>query len=500
MPLCPASHHSRTNHPTLFRRHSPICYRICPQIPHTQHMSKILARTAHRIRHHLSYHVSHKRLKLGSFIASLLCCLSAGSILLFLLFSFSLHNLGLTYLQINSIASVSAIGMYLCLPVLGYLADTHGPPLLSLILIAGFVPSYYYNAYLVRKAQEFTESPISVTALWITFLLIGLSTSSLYFLSLLTCAKIYPQRKGLAISLPVACYGLLSLIGSQVLQMEYFQTNHRLDLYRVFCFFGTFYLTIGSVNFVAALLELMESDVLFSDREPLLHAHHNPDECSDDESLHPVRSTLSQNQRRRFRSFLTDTSAWILLVSFVLNIGPLESFQNNLGSIVANSGEKLGLTAMVSVLAAFSTVSRIVAGGVCDWLQQKSGLGARGSMVVLPCTILVAGIGQFLVNFAGLETAIAVSGAGYGGLFTVYPTIIASIWGIDMLGTIWGTFMVGPAVGLVAFSLLYGREADSFCPQTGCLKRYFTITSLSMAVSFLLVMVVIRRMVAKRDG
>lgn len=453
-------------------------------------MAKLVARTAHRIRHYLSYHVSHQNLKLGSFIASLLCCLSAGSILLFLLFSFSLHSLGLTYLQINSIASVSAVGMYLCLPILGYLADLYGLPLLSLILIVGFVPSYYYNAYLVRSS---TDGTISVALLSFLFLLIGLATSALYFLSLLTCAKIYPQHKGLAISLPVTCYGLLSLMGSQVLKAGYFRENGKLDLYRVFTFFGTFYLVMGIINFLASLIELMESDILFSDQEPLLHAHHNPDECTDDESLRPVRSTLSQRQRQRFASFLRDPAAWLLLVSFILTIGPLESFQNNLGSIVDNISPDLSLTTMVSILAAFSTVSRLIAGGLCDWLQPKDGESGSGALMVLPITMVIAGLGQYLVNTAGLEVATGISGAGYGGLFTVYPTIIATIWGIDMLGTIWGSFMIGPAIGLVVFLLLYGHEADNYCPISGCLQRYFGITTASVVVALLLVGIMIKR-------
>ncbi|RLV83802.1 putative transporter MCH1 [Meyerozyma sp. JA9] len=455
-------------------------------------MAKLIARTAHRIRHYLSYHVSHRRLKVGSFVASLLCCLSAGSILLFSLFSYSLHSLGLSYLEINSIASVSAVGMYLCLPVLGYLADTHGPPLLSLISIFCFVPSYYYNAYLVQASASSSQR-ISVAALSMTFLLIGLATSALYFSSLLTCAKIFPNRKGLAISLPVTCYGLSSLIGSQVLQMGYFRPQNHLDLYRVFCFFGTFYLAMGLVNFLAASLESMESDVIFSDHEPLLHAHHDPEDCTDNESLRPVPSTLSQNQRRRFGAFLADPRAWLLLVSFVLAIGPLESFQNNLGSIVENSSKSQNLTTMVSILAACSTVSRLVAGGLCDWLHPANHESAGGALVVLPLTIIVAGLGQFLVNFANLKVATGVSGAGYGGLFTVYPTIIASIWGIDMLGTIWGSFMVGPAVGSVMFSLLYGHEADGYCPQRGCLRRYFGITTASMVLSLVLVAVMMVR-------
>ena len=164
-------------------------------------------RISHSIKHYLSFHVSIANLKKISFFISLFSCLTSGSIMLFSLFSSSLHELyGINYLHINFIASLSAIGMYLCLPVLGYLADCYGPSLLSLILIWFFVPSYFVNSQVIKSLEYNNVMKIHLYAFGICFFFIGLATSSLYFLSLLTCAKIYPEHKGLAISLPVTCY------------------------------------------------------------------------------------------------------------------------------------------------------------------------------------------------------------------------------------------------------------------------------------------------------
>ena len=92
----------------------------------------------------------------------------AGSILLFTLYTSSFHEvLGLSYLQINMISSLSALGMYFCLPVLGYLADSYGPALLSLFLIWFFCPSYFVNSYLVS-----TQSG-SVIGFCVCFVLLG---------------------------------------------------------------------------------------------------------------------------------------------------------------------------------------------------------------------------------------------------------------------------------------------------------------------------------------
>ena len=113
-----------------------------------------------------------------------------------LLFALALHRtMGLTYTEINFIVSLSAVGMYLCLPILGYLADKYSPALLTLISIWAFCPAYAVNAHLVKAEQGLIASWCFCMAA--SFCFIGLATSLLYFLSLLTCAK-YPNHKSMA--------------------------------------------------------------------------------------------------------------------------------------------------------------------------------------------------------------------------------------------------------------------------------------------------------------
>lgn len=500
----------------------------------------LIHRATHTIKFYLSEHFTNSTLKKLAFAISLITCICDGSILLFSLFASSLHNLaGLSYLSINSIASLSAFGMYLFLPLLGYLADCFGPALLSLIAIWLFVPGYFVNAYLVKQNANLEVldqlSVFQVRVLSGSFFFIGLATSALYFLSLLTCAKIYPQHKSLAISLPVSCYGLSSLLGSQLLRLDYFKSPKNplyLNLGRVFSFFGCLYLVMGTLNFVANSIVSMELDVIFADENsetrPLMerrrsrHSQHDVEDCSEnDDGLVPIRLVVEPvNHHDRYMAFLLDKSAWVLLVSLVLNIGPLESFQNNMGSIIetttggkdpqaifssevvltlTNHIPKTNLSNQVGVMAASSTVARLFVGAIADYIASPERRYPICKMWILMVVIILGVVGQYMVTQQGVTekyfTVVSVlNGSSYGGLFTVYPTVIASIWGIDMMGLTWGSFMVAPAVGLVVFSLFYGRENDLKCGKGSamCLNTYFQSTAAGLAVSLLCVAVVWR--------
>ncbi|RLV95028.1 putative transporter MCH1 [Spathaspora sp. JA1] len=471
------------------------------------HKPSYIHRISHKIKSYLSRHISLYNLRRLAFVISLISCLVSGSILLFSLFSTSLHNvLGLTYLQINTIASFSACGMYFCLPVLGYLADSYGPALLSLFSIWFFCPSYLINSWLVTSLQREEQHAVSnkyIYAFCFTFCLIGLATSSLYFSSLITCARIFPNHKGLAISLPITCYGFSALIGSQLLKLDYFIEDGHLNLYQTFKFFGILYFIIGGLNFISSSIAIVEQELIFNLQEtesPII-----PEEClseEDDEESLPLIPSISRrssieplNHHTRFMQFLRDKSAWLLLVSLVLNIGPMESYQNNLGSILMNISPRSDLSDQVSLMATASTITRLLVGGTSDYLATVG--VCRVWLLIL--VILVGVIGQYAngildpnvpANYASIAM---INGISYGGMFTLYPTIVASIWGIDIMGSTWGSFMVAPATGSILYSLFYGHNADSKCNDNSrgklfdnCLSSYFTLTSLGLISSCIL--------------
>lgn len=430
----------------------------------------LFSATTRSVQRRLEKHVELVHLRRLAFVVALVSCLSAGSIMLFSLYAALLHENGLSYTQINLIVLVSAVGMYLFLPAVGYLADCHGPPLLLIISVFTFCPAYALNAFIVRRAPR--NGWVFLAA---SFGFIGLATSCLYFASLLTCARIYPQHRSLAISLPVSCYGLLSLMGLQLMKAAYFHNGGQLDLFRVFGFFAVLYLVVGLLNFVLNCVVSTEKEAVFEveplyETEPLL----NPDGPPTSPRLEPVR------HRERYVAFLKDRSAWVLLVLMFLAFGPLESFQNNLGLILEAFGGAR-LADQVLVLALSSTLIRLLIGVVADWMLSPKRLAPVCKVWVLLALALVGAVGQFLVPTVPLSVSSVLAGVSYGGLFTVCPTIVASVWGVDLMGSTWGSFMVSPALGSIFFSLLHGHYMD-LCGGK-CLKRYFVFTLGSMAAS-----------------
>lgn len=480
-------------------------------------MKSIIHRASHRIRNYLASRYDLKHLKAFAFAIALMSCLSLGLIMLFSLFALALHNsLGMTYTEINLIVSLSAIGMYLCLPGLGYLADCHGPALLSLISIWAFCPAYFVNLTLVKAVENNPHLHLgssSVVVMSISFCFIGLATSSLYFSSLLTCAKIYPTYRSLAISLPVTCYGVSSLVGSQLLKLQYFhKASGTLDLYVVFRFFSALYFIVGILNFISNSIVSLEQEVIFGDQEPLLsNSELSSLQCSEliavDEALTPQRSMIEPvDHHHRYVRFLKDRSAWLFLISFFFCVGPMESFQNNLGLIIASTtGNSAHLENQVSALAALSTAIRLVVGVAADYVSSPSRKSPISKVTILISLALIGVAGQlgpiFDMNFTLISI---INGVTYGGVFTTYPTIITSIWGVDIMGSTWGSFMVAPALGSISFSLLHGELMDK-CPSdigigvnNGCLNEYFKITSISLVASAICIIIVWRFIWIKR--
>lgn len=424
-----------------------------------------------------------KKFALG---VSLISCLCAGSVLLFPLFSTVMgSDLHYTQVQINIIGSFTSLGMYLPLPVLGYLADAHGPVILSVISMLFFSPSYLIASLTVQHNWSFW-------ILAITFGVIGCATSSLYFTCLLTCAKMYPKSKGLTISAPVTCYGLSSLIGSQLLNANFLrQDNGELNLVKSFRFFAILYSALGLFNWVSSSVVSIERDVLL--KTPLEITEETPlvSPIDDETSSIIAEEDLVPNHEQKFVNFLKDLSAYILLFSLLLSIGPSEMYITNMGSLVETVSPQSPLPDQVSIHAVFSTLSRLSLGALSDILSikfQLSRVWLLLSIIILGAiTQLFIATGQFKQEYYFIS---ALSGFCYGGLFTLYPTIVLSIWGSEIFGSTWGSFMVAPAIGSSSFGIIYAIIYDATCRvedllagNSSCISQVFWITTFSFILS-----------------
>lgn len=367
--------------------------------------------------------------------------------------------------MINLIGSFVAIGTYLPLPLLGYLADQHGPVLLAALSLFFFVGGYslalyaYYH-HLIHWVMCFA------------FMLIGSATSSLYFSCLLTCAKIYPHYKGLSISAPVTCYGLSSLLLSQLLKLDWFQAGTLLDLGTTFKFFIIVYVVVGLFSWLSSTMVTIEKDIVFEEMTPLLS---NP------------ANAVSE----KFTHFTKDHTTYLMLFSFFLIIGPLEMFITNMGSLVQVVSGENNVPTQVSMHSAFSTLARILLGGFSDVLASPKRRFPVCRINVLAAAIILGALSNYfmLISFRDFRLVAALSGTCYGTVFTLFPTVVAQIWGIEILGTSWGMFMISPASGSVTYGLLYAKFYGMYCisSETNCESDMFTIIIIGMLLGLAIV-------------
>ena len=193
------------------------------------------------------------------------------------------------------------------------------------------------------------------------------------------------------------------------------------------------------------------------------------------------------------RRFLSDRTMWLLFAGFFLVTGPGETFLNNLGTIIGSLypppsevPPSNSAATNVSILALTSTVSRLGLGFVSDLFAPSgpdsdldlddsssssqtldNSLKSRRLPSISRVTFLLISLSAQVFAFILLasplvsthpEAMIAVTGilgAGYGGCFSLVPTIISVVWGVQNFGTNWGIIAMVPAGGAAIWSAVY---------------------------------------------
>jgi MFS family permease len=139
----------------------------------------------------------------------------------------------------------------------------------------------------------------------------------------------------------------------------------------------------------------------------------------------------------------------------------------------------------VSIIAVTSTLARISAGTLSDYLAPTSPPGRyRASisslhslnsgtkaypsrftlsrLVFLITFALILSLGQVLLASGMAQyhgerfwAVSALIGSGYGAAFSLTPIIISVVWGVENFGTNWGFVAIAPALGATVYSVIY---------------------------------------------
>lgn len=425
---------------------------------------------------------ARSRTRWVSFAVAVLNCLVVGSIAVFALYAPQLQShLKYTSLQVNAIGIACQLGLYLSVPFMGFACDNRGPRICSIYAAAVFLP-----AYLVAGLAYERRWPPWV--LVVCYASLGSATVALYMAGLSTVAKNHPNARGLSMAVVTASFGLSGLWETQV--VDHFYRSNETGEINIRAMYTSFGILLSLVSVLSAIaLRVVDSPAAHRRHQAASEEALDSEEDEDDEytallsqsALLEPSDKLSQTDRMKI--FLRDHSSWWYFLAFILLAGPGEVFTNNLGSIFqsllddaralgpgtgmrigAAGGEGASITSassQVSLFALSSTLGRLVFGALCD-VPSKSPITAR--MVVLILTASLLTFGFTFLSYAATTTTFWVAavsiGAGYGGLFTVYPAIISIVWGTENFATFWGCLATAPAVGSTVFGILYAKSYD----------------------------------------
>jgi hypothetical protein len=121
----------------------------------------------------------------------------------------------------------------------------------------------------------------------------------------------------------------------------------------------------------------------------------------------------------------------------------------------------------VSLIALTSTLARLLAGSLSDYLAPAHRPLICSRIPLLLFFSLLMSCGLFLVSTGAIHAhptlfwLVSTSvGAGYGAVFCLAPTVVSVVWGTKNFGTNWGIVTMTPAVGAVVYGCLFAAEFD----------------------------------------
>ncbi|KAK5165423.1 uncharacterized protein LTR77_008952 [Saxophila tyrrhenica] len=363
-----------------------------------------------------------------SFTWAIVNCLGAGGITAYSLYGpLFQRRLHYTQLQVNGVSIAAELSLYLPVPIWGYMCDRYGPGIPSLLSGILFGLGYLLAAFAYQSGPPPDRGgdgwPYWVMLL--AFVPIGCATSCMYLSAVTTCAKNFGRGKykGIALALPIACFGLSGMwqsqVGSQLLyEKKPDGKKGDVDVYRYFLFLGLLCLGLGIIGFFTlkvvneeelideAVDELEQSGLLDSSQflqrmtssGNIEYGTMSNERRLSAEEFDELRREAEEKKARRLeeqrkktwllneetRRFLSDHTMWWLAAGFFLVTGPGEAFINNLGTVIgtlyppslappenSDPGQTSAAT-HVSIVAITSTIARILTGTLTDVLAPTS--------------------------------------------------------------------------------------------------------------------------------
>ncbi|OCH95034.1 MFS general substrate transporter [Obba rivulosa] len=428
------------------------------------------------------------RARLGLICVSVAAnAICAGGIYCFPLISpaLSLH-MKLDQLQLTTIALAGMIGQYPVAAFVGKVIDHYGPWLCSLVASVLFSAGFGLFSWETSDAPSGVAEPslASFRRLVLFFGMAGLGTVFSYFSLVFAATKTFPEYIGIASGTSMALFGLSPLFLSAIASGLFTDADGVLYMTRFFAFMAVL---TGVVHLFGALTlpgptpnsktapatsnpqELLDEDAEDSDEvDPLLPPTNKPQTAVNVVSV-------QEPQHGTTADLLKDAHFWLLAVIVALIVGAAEMVISNMGSIVSSisppSSASRHISTQVQLLSISNTASRLFMGPLADfvspvasylpngvWSFPRRHHVSRVVFFIIASIVLAATFTWLIVGIrspASMWTLSIGTGSVYGTIFTLLPSIMASIWGLPNLGRNFGIISYAAFIGTPIFSYLY---------------------------------------------
>jgi len=210
------------------------------------------------------------------------------------------------------------------------------------------------------------------------------------------------------------------------------------------------------------------------------------DDGDDDNHHHahedtPLLHSSSVRHHESLLSLFQDIDFWSLGLLMLICMGMSEMVMSNIGTIIASfdlppTQQQLNAGPQIRLLSFSNTISRLLIGLIADIVSpiptkgsdnnsifSRTRVVSRTAFVWLSCLVL-------LVSFCWMGFGVRSpdelwsfslgTGAAYGMIWTVIPSLVECIWGPKHVGRNFGTICYTPFLGTPIFTLLYAFFSD----------------------------------------
>ena len=378
-------------------------------------------------------------------IGGMICQVCAGTLYTWSVYANSLMSLhSWTKVQVSWTFSIAVLFIPIAQILGGKLLHKIGP---AKVIFLG-------AAFLVSGLAVASFIP-TIPALYLGYgFLGGIGVGFIYIIPVSTCAKWFPDRKGLVTGLIVAGFGLGSI------------------LFTPLCLWLLKSMTAHSVFLVQAAI-IVTGIIIGAPLMKIAPDGYSPKGWTPASTAADGTATPSHNYTTP--EMLRTRQYWFLLVMYLFaNLGGLFVIgsASPIAQTVANLSPELA-GSIVVVLAIVNTIGRLISGAAVD----KLGAARVVTIVYTGMAALFFSM-PFMTTYALIAMGIGGVALCFGAIAGAYPTLVNEYFGVKYLSTNYSFVFLAYGIGGFSASFVYGISERFF----GGLSMTFTIIGICCVI------------------